>query len=214
MKYFLSLLAGCLLLACQPEKKKDRVLTADELVSTAAYVASPDQATSDYTPLYIHQIPQDKDLDAKVTPVGQYGQLMQPPMDKFESQVLTSGIWTFEFYLDDDASVPQKIAATGQWLQFFPDGTFKGGHWERQTHSGAWYPNYLEKDPVIQLDSNVDRLDAKWQIQSIGGDQEQMGWVRMPIKDWGPYHRSIPAKLIKLTSRPTRQQFARQLGGL
>ncbi|MEM9259572.1 MAG: hypothetical protein AAGA62_07980, partial [Bacteroidota bacterium] len=117
MKYLSISLFLLLTLAACKEEPKERVLTADELVSTAAYVASPDQATSDYTPFYIHKIPAEKDLNTDTTPVGKYGQLIQPDMMKSQAQVLTQGIWVYEFYLDDDASIPQKIAATGQWLQ-------------------------------------------------------------------------------------------------
>jgi len=215
MKYLSLLLFTALCFTACKKEAKERQLTADDLVSTAAYVASPDQATSDYEPFYIHKIPADKDLNSPMTPVGAHGQILQPELNSGHVQALIKGIWTFEFYLDDDASIPQKIAATGQWLQFLPDGTFKGGHWQRQTHGGAWYIDLQDPAaPVITLDSNVDRLDAKWQVQSIDGPMEQMGWVRMPNSGFGLNHRSIPAKLIQLTDLPTRKQFAKQLGGL
>ncbi|MEM1359913.1 MAG: hypothetical protein AAGF89_17030, partial [Bacteroidota bacterium] len=89
MKYLsISLFFLLALTACK-EEPKERVLTAEDLVSTAAYVASPDQATSDYTPFYIHKIPAEKDLNAATTPVGGFNgsRIFVPDMMRAEAQV-------------------------------------------------------------------------------------------------------------------------------
>jgi hypothetical protein len=98
------------------------------------------------------------------------------------------------------------------WIQCFPNGTFRGGHWDKQTHAGAWYLTYNEKHPLLQLDSNVDRMDAIWEIQGLAGDQASIVVVRR--NTFGPSHNSISSKWIELYDRPTREQFKNLHQGL
>lgn len=176
--------------------------------STASFVASPDQDTASYVPLYIHQIPPLEEINNDSTAFGQFEQRLPPPMDRTEAQVLTNSYWVMEGYADHEGSRQQRIAATGQWLRCLPDGSFQGGHWDRQTHSGLWYLHYNYKYPRLLLDSNVDRLDATWEIQGLSGDRSEMAWVRLSGEVFGLPHRSISVRLIELYDRPTKEQFA------
>lgn len=179
------------------------------ITSTYEFAASEDQDTASYVPLYLHEIPED--LSAQVTKLGQYGQIAPPDLTRYEAQVLTKGIWTFEFYVDNNASRAQKIAGTGQWFQFSPDGSFIGGHYQHQTHAGLWYMNYTTEHPTLIIDSNVDNHDAWWQIQGITGQQDAMAWVRQAdTGGYGPYRKRIQGKLMELTTLPTKEQFAGQ----
>lgn len=186
----------------------------DEAESTASYVASPDQDTASYVPLYLHDIPAPDVINAATTPYGGYGQILLPPLDKPTTQLLLTGYWVIEFYIDNRASRQQRLAGTGQWLLFQPDGTFTGGHWDRQTHAGAWYLNYNTQYPTLTLDSNVDQLDAVWEMQRIAADKENMGWRRFYDVDFGPRRGSIILKLNRLDNMPTKEQYAHQLKGL
>lgn len=201
MKYLLFPLAVFALLThCAPPAP---------LESTATFAASPDQDTASYVPLYIHQIPPIEEINnGDSTELGAYGQLFAPPMDKIEAQILTNSFWVVEGYADNEASRAQKIAGTGQWLKFLPSGYFHGGHWDRQTHSGVWYIHYNYKHPRLVLDSNVDRLDATWEMQAISGDQAEMAWVRLSGDVFGFPHSPFSIKLIELYDRPTKEQFA------
>jgi len=208
MKYLTLVIFCALFLAsCQDNGSG---AASGELESTYQDVASPDQDTAKYVPLYLHDIPSD--VNAQVTEVGAYGQQMPPPLNRYEGQVLTKGIWVTEFYVDKFASRAQKMAGTGQWLQFFGDGTFKGGHWQKQTHSGVWYLNYGTEKPTLIIDSNVDNLDAWWEIHGITSSQDAMSWRRVPeaAPEFGPYRKSIMTKMMELNDLPTKEQFAGQ----
>ena len=176
--------------------------------STASFVASPDQDTARYVPLYIHQIPPAEEINKDTTEFGGFGPLFAPPMERIEAQVLTNSYWVIEGYADHEGSRQQRIAATGQWIRCLPDGSFHGGHWDRLTHTGVWYLHYNYKFPRLVLDSNVDRLDATWEIQGMSGDQSEMAWVRLSGEVFGQPHRSISVRLIELYDRPTKEQFA------
>lgn len=189
----------------------DNAISSDagQVKSTYEFAASEDQDTARYVPLYLHDIPSD--LSAQQTEVGQYGQIAPPDMGRYEAQVLTKGIWTFEFYVDNNASRAQKIAGSGQWFQFNGDGSFIGGHYQNQTHSGLWYMQYTTEHPTLIIDSNVDNHDAWWQIQGITPQQDAMAWVRVSDTDgYGPYRKRIQGKLMELTSLPTKKQFEGQ----
>ncbi|MBC6995716.1 hypothetical protein QWY85_18130 [Neolewinella lacunae] len=211
MKYPFLLFCFLILFTACTGDGKNASTNAGNLESTAAYVASRDQDTAQYKPLYLHQIPAAEDLNAVRTSLGGHGRAFLPDMTRTEAQVLTRNVWCFEFYNDNQASVPQKVAGTGQWFQFANDGTFKGGHWNRQTYAGVWYLDYQEKFPKLTLDANVDAMDAIWQVQAISGDQESMAWVRPSNSGFGPQRRPISAKLIMLTTLPTKEQFANTL---
>ena len=206
----LVLLALLALTACEDDTTSDRAQqAAREVETTDSYVAGTDQDTASYRPLYLHNIPPADQLNSPNTAYGGYGQVLPPPMDKFHTQVLNNGgIWTFEFYYDEASSIPQRRAGAGQWMQFRPDGTFIGGHWDRQTYAGAYYLDFQGKYPRLTLDANVDRMDAKWDLQGITGDQEEMAWRRVSDGGFGPHRESVMGKLIKLTSLPTKEQFA------
>lgn len=211
MKYLLTCLTAlALLTACQTDSTTNT--TTDDLRSTYSFAASTDQDTASYQPLYLHDIPAN--VNAQVTEVGAFGQKTPPPLNRYEGQVLTKGIWVTEFYVDKYASRAQKIAGTGQWLQFFGDGTFKGGHWQEQTHAGVWSINFSTEKPTIVLDSNVDNLDAWWEIHGITGSQDAISLRRVPeatsLYNFGPYRKSIMMKVIELTELPTKAQFAGQ----
>lgn len=162
--------------------------------------------TAKYKPLYVHPLLAETELNAKHTALGNYGKVLPPPMDRMEAQLLTKSYWVAEFYHDSYGSANQRLAGQGQWLQFNPNGTFVGGHWDKQTHAGAWYLLYDGQKRYLTLDSNVDRLDAKWDLQKINGQRDAMAWVRTP--ELGPRTpTTIQMKLIELYDMPTRQQF-------
>lgn len=209
MKYTLfSLCCAVLLFTGCKDDNNDGSTTSGKAYNTYSDVASPDQDTASYQPLYIHDVPAD--VNAQVTSAGQYGQKSPPPMERYEAQVLTKGFWVTEFYVDKAASRAQKIAGTGQWLQFYGDGSFKGGHWGKQTHSGAWSINYTTEKPTVVIDSNVDEMDAWWEIHGVTSSQDAMSWRRVPESQFGPYRKSIMVKLIELSDMPTREQFEGQ----
>lgn len=165
--------------------------------------------TASYKPIYVHARLADTELNAQNTAQGGYGKVLPPPMNQMEAQLLTKSFWAFEFYHDSYGSPNQRLAGQGQWLRFNPDGTFIGGHWDQQTHSGAWYLLYDGEHRYLTLDSNVDRLDAKWDIQKINGERDAMGWVRQ--NDFGPKTpRTIQAKVIELYDMPTKKQFGQE----
>ena len=195
-----------LLLACETgtgglAPSKQKVEMTDE------FAAYPGQDTNSYRPLFLHPIPSEDVINSNQTPYGAYGQLLLPPTTDARIQLLNEGIWTIEFYIDEEADARQRMFGTGQWMQFFPDGHFIGGHWQRQTHSGAYYVNLGEKYPMITFDSNVDQLDATWEMQRIADDRENMAWRRADEKNFGPKRRNIVLKLNKLDNRPTREQY-------
>ena len=164
------------------------------------------QDTARYQPLYIHTMLGEEELNAQTTSQGGYGQIMDPPMNRSEPRMLTRDYWVVEFYHDSFASKEQRKKGQGQWFQFNPDGSFIGGHWEKQTHSGLWYIIYDGDKKYITIDSNVDRLDAKWDMQAIGGEEDAMGWVRST--EFGPRTpKSVTIKLITLSDVPTKKQF-------
>lgn len=214
MKHLFILLFAAFALASCTKTANDGTVPAEELESTASFVASPDQDTAKYVPLYIHKIPAASELNSATTAVGGFGQILAPPMDRLEAQMLCKSYWVVEGYADNDGSRPQKIAGTGQWIRCFPNGTFYGGHWGRQTHAGAWYLDYTQKYPRLTLDSNVDRMDAIWEMQAIAGDQTEMAWVRLSDTNFGFRHRPISAKWIELYDMPTKEQFAGIHSGL
>lgn len=193
-----------MLVACQDDQATGS--KTQMVSSTAEFASSHDSDTAKYKPLFIHGIPTDDEMNSDRTGMGGHGRILPPDMSRTEAQVLTKSIWVFEFYIDSQASLPQTAQGTGQWMQFNPDGTFIAGHWQQQTHSGAWYLDYQEKFPKLTLDSNVDRMDAVWEIQAINAEQDNMGWRRVPDA-FGPYRKSIMGKVIELYDRPTRQQF-------
>lgn len=199
-------LALCFVSSCKNDK--EGTTESGQPKSTYEFAASTDQDTARYIPLYLHDIPTD--VNAQVTEQGQYGQISPPDMGRFEAQVLTKGIWTIEFYVDNNASRAQKMAGTGQWFQFYGDGSFKGGHWEHQTHSGVWYMNYTTAEPTLTIDSNVDNHDAWWEIQGVTGQQDAMAWRRVSESGFGPFRKRIVAKLMELTDLPTKKQFEGQ----
>jgi hypothetical protein len=205
MKYLLFLLPMVILVACKDDTTAGN--KTQMVKSTAEFASSHDSDTATYSPLFIHGIPTEEELNAPQSGMGGYGQLLVPDMNRMEAQVLTKNIWVFEFYIDTQASLPQTAQGTGQWMQFFPNGTFIAGHWQQQTHSGAWYMDYQQEHPRLTMDSNVDRMDAVWEIQAINGERDNMGWRRVPDA-FGPYRKSIMGKVIELYDRPTREQFA------
>lgn len=164
------------------------------------------QDTAVYQPLYIYTMLGAEELNAQNTSQGRYGQIMVPPMSRTEARLLTRAYWVVEFYHDSFAAKEQRMAGQGQWFRFNPDGSFTGGHWDRQTHSGVWYLIYDGDKKYLTIDSNVDRMDAKWDMQAIGGEEDAMGWVR--TTEFGPRTpKSVTIKLISLDNMPTKEQF-------
>lgn len=202
---FLSL-AVLLIWGCGNGTSADGTVPVDQLESTASFAASPDQDTARYAPLYIHKMPAPEEINNSVTALGGFGQVLAPPMTLPLAQLLTSDHWVVRGYADLEASRQQRIYATGQWLRFFDNGTFQAGHWDRQTHAGAWYLNPQGKHPRLTLDSNVDALDAVWEIQ--GYRDEDIVAVRLQDPGFGAYHRPFSARWMKWASRPTKKQFA------
>lgn len=203
------LLALLFFCSCDPAQTGDSNQQTD-YESTAAFAASHDQDTARYRPLYIFKVPPAEQLGESATDLGRYGTVIRPETNRAEVQVLLKNTWVMEFYVDTDASLPQRMAGTGQWLQFNADGTFRGGHWDRETHRGAYYLDYQGRYPKLTLDSNVDAMDAIWEIQAINGEQDAMSWRRTNETKFGPYRRSVLVKLIELYDLPTKEQFARQ----
>ncbi|OAV44168.1 hypothetical protein [Lewinella sp. 4G2] len=179
----------------------------DGVEYTDAFAAYPGQDTMAYRPFYLHPIPEDDVLNDSVTPFGAYGQLLPPMMSDARVQLLTTNLWAVEYYINEEGTPRQNIYGTGQWMQFFPDGHFIAGHWDRQTHAGAYYVDLSGKYPMVTFDSNVDRMDTVWEMQRISDDRENMAWRRAIEKGFGPKSRSIVLRLNKLYDRPTREQY-------
>lgn len=209
MKYPAFYLLLLLAVACQdPQPGTGGSAQPDaDVEMTNEFAAYPGQDTMDYVPFYLHAIPEDDVLNTSKTPYGEYGQLLPAPMTDARVQLLTSGIWAVEYYINEEGTPRQNIYGTGQWMQFFPDGHFIGGHFGRQTHSGAYYLNFGKKYPLITFDSNVDRLDTTWEMQRIANDRENMGWRRAFEEGFGPKSRSIVLRLNRLDNRPTKEQY-------
>lgn len=196
----LAALICCLLLACQPNGNGGR---NPQPLTTGEMTVSD---TARYKPLYVHPLLSDAELNAKNTALGGFGKLLPQPMERMEAQLLTRTYWVMEFYHDGHASKEQRKRGQGQWFKFSPDGSFTGGHWDRQTHSGAWYLIYEGPEVYLIIDSNVDRLDARWHVQAIANERDAMAWVR--TAELGPYiPGSVSVKLIELYDVPTREQF-------
>lgn len=209
MKYPFLTLVLPLWLACTPDQQQ----AGETLDSTASFAASRDQDTAKYVPLYIHDIPAEEDLNASPVATGGFGQILVPDMSRYQTQLLVKSYWVCDGYADNNGSGWQRLAGIGQWFKFNTNGTFSGGHWGRQTHAGAYYLDFQGEHPRITIDSNVDRLDAVWEMQAINGPQDAMAWVRVGNSGFGPKLReTVQAKWISLDDRPTKQQFARQLG--
>lgn len=206
MKYlFLLAFLVTAIVSCTKADPKARITPANELASTKDFIASPDQDTARHIPLYIHKIPAEAEINDTLTAVGGYSQALPPPMGHAIAQALCGSYWVVEGYNDSRASRPQKIAGTGQWIKCHPDGTFAGGHWGKQTYAGVWYLTFNEKHPLLQLDANVDRMDAFWDIQGFRKDEGVMVLTRR--NTFGLRHNSISAKWIALYDLPTREQF-------
>ena len=214
MKNLFSLLALSLLFVSCKKDGGTAVVNNAPLKSTASFAASTDQDTAKYEPIYIHDIPSPENLNTFKTGAGEFGPVLVPDLSRSESQILIKSYWVFEFYVDDQASLEQRKAGSGQWLQFNADGTFRGGHWNQQTHAGVWHINFGETYPRLWLDSNVDKQDAVWELQRVSGDQTEMGWRRVNDSGVGPYRRSIMCKMMNMMDMPTKQQFAGQFNGL
>lgn len=213
MKNCFYLLLCLAVFACNESGPSDGTVPADQLESTAAFAASPDQDTAAYYPLYIHKIPAESEINSPVTSQGGFGQVIAPSMQRIEEQMLVKSYWVVEGYADGKASRQQRMAGVGQWIRCFANGTFHGGHWDRQTHAGAWYMDYQGKNPKLMLDSNVDRMDSVWEIQGISGDQASMAMVRAGDTPFGFRWSPVSAKWIELYDMPTKAQFKRP-GGL
>lgn len=195
--YFTLPVLVLLLAACQSEGKNPPALSNGEMTFID---------TASYQPPYVHVVLTPDELNAQNTSQGGYGQIMSPPMNRTEAQILTRSYWVYEFYHDINGSIPQRVNGKGQWFRFSDDGSFVGGHWDRQTHSGVWYLLYDGDHRYLTIDSNVDRLDGKWDIQAVGTEEDVMGWVR--VSDFGmPLKNPIHGKLIELYNMPTKQQF-------
>ena len=182
--------------------------------TTDAFVAAPGQDTMSYRPLYLHPIPAADQLNANQTAHGGYGQIILPPLEHPTTQLLLKGFWVTEYYIDQKANPYQKVAGAGQWLRFNPDGTYTAGHWDRQTHAGAWYLSFAQEYAWLTLDANVDRRDAVWELQRISSNQRTMGWRRIYDTGFGPYGKSIILKQENLDNMPTKEQYAGQLQSL
>lgn len=208
---FSGALLFCLLLvsACNEPTSSASSSTATSSAKNPTPLTSGEMTVVDtarYQPLYVHPLLAEVELNAPNTAIGNFGKVLPQPMDRMEAQLLTQSYWVMEFWHDGHASAQQRLNGQGQWFKFNPDGTFIGGHWNRQTHAGAWYILFDRDDVYLTLDSNVDRLDAKWHIQAISNDRTEMGWVRTP--DFGPRTpRAIQAKMITLDNVPTKEQF-------
>lgn len=212
MKYLSFALLLSLLAAGCNTNPSDGLTPADQLASTAEFAASTDQDTAKYVPLYIHKIPAPEEIDNSVTSVGGFGQVMQPPTNDPTTFLLTADYWMIEGYTDALASRAQRIAATGQWIRFYNNGTFQAGHWDRQTNAGAWYvDNSTGKYPRVTIDSNVDRLDAIWEIQGSSNNDTFVA-VRLNEPSFGFPHRPFSARWMRLSDRPTKKQFANHHG--
>ncbi len=162
--------------------------------------------TAAYQPLYIHPLLAEQELNSQYTALGAYGQIAPPAMQTRMPQILTKSYWVVEHYYDSHASIPQRRRGNGQWFLFNKDGSFMGGHWERQTHSGVWYVQPDGQKNYLIIDSNVDRLDSKWELQAINGEEDAMGWVRQ--NDFGPkVPKSVVVKMIELYNIPSKAQF-------
>lgn len=208
MKYLLFALPLCLLLACN-NQPTDGLTPPSQLRSTIDFAGSPDQDQTDYVPLYIHKIPAKDEINNNVTAVGGFGQILAPPANDSRVRLLTESYWMIDKYADNEATRPQRIAATGQWIRCFDNGTFYGGHWDRQTHAGAWYlDTSTGPHPRLTLDSNVDRLDAIWELQAIANDGQEFAAVRLNEPTFGYPHRPFSAHWIKILEMPTKTQFA------
>lgn len=213
MKNFFYLLIGLMVFACTDNASSDGTVPADKLDSTASYVSSPDQDTARYYPLYIHKIPAESELNSPITSLGEFGQVIAPSLQRIEEQMLVKSYWVVEGYADGKASRFQRMAGVGQWIRCFANGTFHGGHWDRQTYAGAWYMDYQGKYPRLTLDANVDRMDSVWEIQGVSGDQASMAMIRPGDTNFGFKWSPVSAKWIELYDMPTKAQFKRP-GGL
>ena len=209
MKYLFILLLTTLALACgnNGTGPADGTTPVDQLRSTAEFTDVPGQDTARYRPLYLHKIPPADEIKNATTSLGGFGMVLKPELAHPVAQMLVKSLWVVEGYADSDANRNQRIGGVGQWIQCFDNGTFFGGHWGEQTHSGAWYIDTRGEYPRITLDSNVDRLDAIWEVQGYSGDGSSMAVVRKWDTKFGPYRGSLAAKWIELYDRPTKDQF-------
>ncbi|NJO86568.1 MAG: hypothetical protein HC821_00280, partial [Lewinella sp.] len=199
-RLFFYLLVGVALsvASCQP-KQTVASGTPEPAVERQMTVADPAQ----YQPLYVHPVLKDQELYAQKTALGAYGQVLPVNQERSEIDLLTRSYWVIELYHDPNAEIEQRRKGTGQWFRFKKDGSFTAGHWDRITHSGAWYIVFSGKDRYLTIDSNVDRQDARWNIQAIAGDESAMAMVRE--NDFGPKVAvPVQCKLLPLDNMPTK----------
>ena len=139
----------------------------------------------------------------QIIATGSAGPAQLPPQNAL-TQAMMMNYWVFEFYVlnnDPEGSTFNR----GRWYKFYPDGTYDGGHWRDQTDFGNWYYKITTEKTYVLIDSEVNDLnDAEWDVQASTRDFSAMSWVRS-----GKYgdQRIVSAKLLQLTSTPTKKQF-------
>jgi len=106
MKNFFYLLLCLAVFACTKTTSSDGTVPANQLESTASFVASPDQDTARYSPLYIHKIPAESELNSPITALGEFGQVIAPSMQRVEEQMLVKSYWVVEGYADGNFRRP------------------------------------------------------------------------------------------------------------
>ncbi|MEM8584737.1 MAG: hypothetical protein AAGF87_10725 [Bacteroidota bacterium] len=163
--------------------------------------------TASYKPIYSHPRLPGNLIDAPQTPIGAYGMALEPNLSEPIVSQLLDGYWVYEFYHDGAASKEQKKAGKGQWFKFEADGTYTAGHWQDWTHSGVWIFQRDGEHNYLTIDSNVDRQDAKWDIQALSSDLQDMGWARTNLWGFQKQGLQVHGKMQRLFTAPTKEQF-------
>ncbi|MEL6393283.1 MAG: hypothetical protein AAFY36_02360 [Bacteroidota bacterium] len=163
--------------------------------------------TSSYKPIYSHPRLPGNLIQAPQTPLGAYGQALEPNLSEPIVTQLLDGFWVYEFYHDGAANTEQKKAGKGQWFKFEADGTYTAGHWQDWTHSGVWIFQRDGEHNYLTIDSNIDRQDAKWDIQALSSDLQDMGWARTNLWGFPKEGLQVHGKMQRLFTAPTREQF-------
>lgn len=140
----------------------------------------------------------------EIRATGTVGPARIPPQNQM-TNALMEGYWAFEHHV-----VPNDPEGTnfnkGRWYNFYPDGTYEGGHWQEQTDYGHWYYRVTPDQTFVLVDSEVNDLnDAEWEVQQSTRDYTAMSWVR--TGNFGD-QRKILGKIIKVLDPPTRESFA------
>jgi hypothetical protein len=135
---------------------------------------------------------------------GSFRSPLPVPMNTREAVTLTKNYWVFEYYIDPDNPINNRINR-GRWYKLNPDGTFESGHWDQKTANGSWGLGKAEDNNylMVHFDSSIDAEDSEFMIQGINDQEDAMSWVGTDLYKQG----QIMIKAIQLLSIPTKKQF-------